>query len=650
MTSILTNTAAMAALQTLRTIGSNLDKTQEQVSSGLRIKTAADNSAYWSISTTMRSDNMAISSVADALGLGAAKIDTTYTGLDATVDILSEFRAKLVAAKEPGVDKSKIQKELDQFKEQLKSVAASSSFNGVNWLQTDDPRQLFEISSLPADIVSSFVRSSDGSVRVGTTKLEVADLSLFNTGGGGALQADPRSLADIGGFRTATLDDVGREGSQTWNLTGLPVTFATGNTLSLTLDIDGVTSAALLINDSLINATLEITTGVISDATEYATVLTQAFINAGCDDKVSVSGVGSSLVFSSLETSGSDQATLAIEKITPSPSGTWSGFAAPTTQTWQTADLPLTLAAVENVNFRIDLDGTTYNVSIDNALINSALSITTGKINTAADYATVLMKAFVNAGINPSLGPNKINAISSGSNLTFSTNNGTPIAAIGIKGITRNSDKPTGFLGTGTSSAGTTSIGDYAKTQFTFTSPFRIYRDVAFEFEMTVNNTLRKVSVDRNLVDIALGTADGMINTSADLANVLNAAMVGLGVNATDKSGAIILGIDTAVLPERGTRSIISVNNVTDNIGPLANFDIVDVDITDPLNNLDNYLTGLDVMLQRVTDASATLGAVKTRIDMQTDFAHTLKDTLDKGIGRLVDADMNEASTRLRSC
>ncbi len=171
MTSILTNTAAMAALQTLRPIGSNLDKTQEQVSSGLRIKTAADNSAYWSISTTMRSDNMAISSVADALGLGAAKIDTTYTGLDATVDILSEFRAKLVAAKEPGVDKSKIQKELDQFKEQLKSVAASSSFNGVNWLLTDDPRQLFEISSLPADIVSSFVRSSDGSVRVGTTKL-----------------------------------------------------------------------------------------------------------------------------------------------------------------------------------------------------------------------------------------------------------------------------------------------------------------------------------------------------------------------------------------------------------------------------------------------------------------------------------------------
>ncbi|MGQ5491093.1 flagellin N-terminal helical domain-containing protein, partial [Thauera sp. ZXT1-4] len=74
MTSILTNTAAMAALKTLRMIGSNMAETQRQVSSGLRVQIAADNAAYWSISTTMRSDNMAISAVADALGLGAAKV------------------------------------------------------------------------------------------------------------------------------------------------------------------------------------------------------------------------------------------------------------------------------------------------------------------------------------------------------------------------------------------------------------------------------------------------------------------------------------------------------------------------------------------------------------------------------------------------
>ncbi|WP_440531318.1 flagellin [Shinella sumterensis] len=34
---------------------------------------------------------------------------------------------------------------------------------------------------------------------------------------------------------------------------------------------------------------------------------------------------------------------------------------------------------------------------------------------------------------------------------------------------------------------------------------------------------------------------------------------------------------------------------------------------------------------------------------MQTAFARTLVDAVDKGIGRLVDADMNEASTRLKA-
>ena len=38
MTSILTNVAAMAALQTLRAIGSNMEETQPRASSGMRRK------------------------------------------------------------------------------------------------------------------------------------------------------------------------------------------------------------------------------------------------------------------------------------------------------------------------------------------------------------------------------------------------------------------------------------------------------------------------------------------------------------------------------------------------------------------------------------------------------------------------------------
>jgi flagellin len=126
MTSIMTNPAAMAALQTLRAINHNLETTQGRISSGFRVETAADNAAYWSIATTMRSDNAALSTVHDALGLGAAKVDTFYSAMDTVIDVMTEIKAKLVAASEPGVDKDKINKEVAELKSQLNSAAQSA--------------------------------------------------------------------------------------------------------------------------------------------------------------------------------------------------------------------------------------------------------------------------------------------------------------------------------------------------------------------------------------------------------------------------------------------------------------------------------------------------------------------------------------------
>ena len=133
MTSILTNVAAMSALQTLRSINGSLEETQNRVSSGYRVAEAKDNAAYWSIATTMRSDNKALSAVSDALGLGAAKVDTAYSAMDSAIDIVSEIKAKIVAATEKGVDKTKIQDEISQLQQQLLSVAGSASFSGENW-------------------------------------------------------------------------------------------------------------------------------------------------------------------------------------------------------------------------------------------------------------------------------------------------------------------------------------------------------------------------------------------------------------------------------------------------------------------------------------------------------------------------------------
>ena len=82
MSSILTNTAAMTALQSLTQTQKQLEMTQNRISTGYKVASASDNAAYWSIATTMRSDNKALSTVQDALGLGSATIDVAYTALN----------------------------------------------------------------------------------------------------------------------------------------------------------------------------------------------------------------------------------------------------------------------------------------------------------------------------------------------------------------------------------------------------------------------------------------------------------------------------------------------------------------------------------------------------------------------------------------
>ena len=50
-----------------------------------------------------------------------------------------------------------------------------------------------------------------------------------------------------------------------------------------------------------------------------------------------------------------------------------------------------------------------------------------------------------------------------------------------------------------------------------------------------------------------------------------------------------------------------------------------------------------------MTDAATALGASKARISIQQDFVKSLMDAVSRGVGQLVDADMNEELTKLQA-
>jgi flagellin len=166
----------MTALQTLTQTNRQLTATQSRISTGYRVADASDNAAYWSIATTMRSDNAALSTVQDALGLGAATVDIAYTGVNSAIKVVDQIKAKLVAARQPGIDRNKIQSEITELQSQLRGIADSASFSGENWLSVDSSDPGYNASKT---IVSSFSRSG-GVVTIGTITIDLANTKLFD--------------------------------------------------------------------------------------------------------------------------------------------------------------------------------------------------------------------------------------------------------------------------------------------------------------------------------------------------------------------------------------------------------------------------------------------------------------------------------------
>lgn len=177
MDSIKTNFAAMTALQSLQNTNKEMLKTQSRISTGYRVASAEDNASYWSIATTMRSDNKSLSTVKDALGLGSATVDVAYTALDKAIDVTSEIKVKLVAAREPGVDREKIQGEIAELQNQLQSIGESATFSGQNWLSVDSSAAGYNSTK---SIVASFSRGAAGDISIGTISVNTEAIKLYD--------------------------------------------------------------------------------------------------------------------------------------------------------------------------------------------------------------------------------------------------------------------------------------------------------------------------------------------------------------------------------------------------------------------------------------------------------------------------------------
>ncbi|WP_114944000.1 flagellin [Microvirga calopogonii] len=136
MSSILTNSSALTALQNLNNTQRNLSKTQNEISTGLKVATAADNSTNWSVSTKMKAENSVVGTIKDKLKENSALVKTATAALQQVTETLTSMKEQATQAAD--VDGTsgytEVNKALAGLGKTLSGLINGANFNGVNLL------------------------------------------------------------------------------------------------------------------------------------------------------------------------------------------------------------------------------------------------------------------------------------------------------------------------------------------------------------------------------------------------------------------------------------------------------------------------------------------------------------------------------------
>lgn len=135
MIGVNTNNGAMVALQTLNQTNRDLGKTQNAISTGLKVATAKDNGAIWAIANKMRSDVSAYDRVTESADKASSQVDTAIAAGESVMDLLNQMKGKALAASQVGLSasaQSAFDADFTQLRDQITSIIANASFDGQN--------------------------------------------------------------------------------------------------------------------------------------------------------------------------------------------------------------------------------------------------------------------------------------------------------------------------------------------------------------------------------------------------------------------------------------------------------------------------------------------------------------------------------------
>jgi flagellin len=180
MSYLLTNANALTALQNLTATQNALSTTQSQLSTGLAVANASDNSSYWSIAQTMSSDNGALGAVSAALKTSSSMVSTFNSALNQAISVVNNIKNDLVEAQNPGASLTQIQTDIAAQQATLTGIVSSTAYNGQNWLQGDSTASSATPGSLANSGIQTLVGGYTNAAGVSTISVSTTNTTLID--------------------------------------------------------------------------------------------------------------------------------------------------------------------------------------------------------------------------------------------------------------------------------------------------------------------------------------------------------------------------------------------------------------------------------------------------------------------------------------
>src|SRR5581483_8425637 len=165
-----TNLSSLVAQNSLTASGSKLASALQQLSSGMRINTAADDAAGYAISQSMTSQINGINQASRNANDGVSLAQTASGALQEVVNDLQTMRDLAVQslnATNSTTDRADLDSQFQQLKADIDSVASQTQFNGVNLLDGSFQGASFQVGANAGQSITMAAISSASSGNLG---------------------------------------------------------------------------------------------------------------------------------------------------------------------------------------------------------------------------------------------------------------------------------------------------------------------------------------------------------------------------------------------------------------------------------------------------------------------------------------------------